>query len=221
MAPTIDDYKLALKKLADPECHTCHVPLPYDELVYYPHSDGWPVKWLEKQWLYVVCPGCGYEWAIWKLFRDGIAKGNYQRFMMWVNTTHQQQPQWLILPTKTNGFLDMEQKREIHHRLEWDDMMGMAVFDFEEYLVYDTIINESGDINQEILSGEPDKWKQALVTDRGTGKVSMGSNGNTMFTWHGVFEPDNRPCNCGVPYLIQGIVWWCPDCKNNFIVEDT
>jgi len=35
---------------------------------YYPHSGGWPVAGLSKnQWLYVTCPDCDYQWALWKL----------------------------------------------------------------------------------------------------------------------------------------------------------
>jgi hypothetical protein len=31
-------------------------------------------------------------------------------------------------------------------------------------------------------------------------------------------EPE-PPCDCGVPYLKQGIIWWCEGCKNNFVME--
>jgi len=36
----------------------------------YRHADGWPITWGEqtlKFWLYVTCPKCKYEWALWKL----------------------------------------------------------------------------------------------------------------------------------------------------------
>jgi hypothetical protein len=28
-----------------------------------------------------------------------------------------------------------------------------------------------------------------------------------------------NPCQCGVEYLKQGIVWWCEGCKTNYVVE--
>lgn len=31
--------------------------------------------------------------------------------------------------------------------------------------------------------------------------------------------PTPDPCQCGVEYLKQGIIWWCSVCKNNFVVE--
>ena len=34
----------------------------------YPHSGGWNVEGIEgKQWLYVRCHKCKYDWALWKL----------------------------------------------------------------------------------------------------------------------------------------------------------
>lgn len=34
----------------------------------YPHSGGWRVEGYKKRlWLYVTCPNCKYQWAIWKL----------------------------------------------------------------------------------------------------------------------------------------------------------
>jgi len=27
------------------------------------------------------------------------------------------------------------------------------------------------------------------------------------------------PCKCGKPYMKQGKIWWCPGCKENFVVD--
>jgi hypothetical protein len=29
----------------------------------------------------------------------------------------------------------------------------------------------------------------------------------------------DRPCLCGEQYVKQGKIWWCPGCKENFVVE--
>jgi len=35
---------------------------------HYDHSGGWKVDgFLKRQWLYVTCPKCEYQWALWKL----------------------------------------------------------------------------------------------------------------------------------------------------------
>jgi hypothetical protein len=32
--------------------------------------------------------------------------------------------------------------------------------------------------------------------------------------------PESRPpCDCGVGYIKQGIIWWCSSCKTNFVIE--
>lgn len=39
---------------------------------HYCHEGGWKVKGFnEKQWLYIHCNECGYDWALWKL---GVAR---------------------------------------------------------------------------------------------------------------------------------------------------
>lgn len=41
------------------------------KIEHYDHSGGWIVEgFSERQWLYVVCPSCEYQNALWKL---GIA----------------------------------------------------------------------------------------------------------------------------------------------------
>lgn len=44
------------------------VPLESEPLERYDHSGGYDVDGFEeKQWLYVVCPKCDYQWSLWKL----------------------------------------------------------------------------------------------------------------------------------------------------------
>lgn len=44
------------------------VDLSMEPILYYPHSGGWPVPGLAgTYWLYITCPKCGYQWALWKL----------------------------------------------------------------------------------------------------------------------------------------------------------
>jgi hypothetical protein len=47
----------------------CGYDLSKEPIVYYvPHSDGWTVEGeTQKVWLYVKCPKCGYDMAIWKM----------------------------------------------------------------------------------------------------------------------------------------------------------
>lgn len=49
-------------------CKTCGDRLDGYPIQRYPHDAGWTVKGLEeKQWLYIVCPRCGYQNSLWKL----------------------------------------------------------------------------------------------------------------------------------------------------------
>ncbi len=48
--------------------HKEKVLLDTQPLEYYDHDGGYPVKgFKEKQWLYVTCPKCGYQWSLKKL----------------------------------------------------------------------------------------------------------------------------------------------------------
>lgn len=50
-----------------PYCRVCRIPLP-KEIGYYPHSDGWThPAFKEKQWFYVQCKECGFQFSLWKL----------------------------------------------------------------------------------------------------------------------------------------------------------
>jgi len=54
--------------------HKKNIPLDKQPIKGYPHDGGWKVPGVAGDpdesglyWLYITCPGCGYEWAIWKL----------------------------------------------------------------------------------------------------------------------------------------------------------
>ncbi len=63
---TLQDYR----KLVIPEvenCRWCSHPLP-PEIQHFDHLHGWNVDgYIRQQWLYIVCVGCDYQWALWKL----------------------------------------------------------------------------------------------------------------------------------------------------------
>ena len=49
---------------------TCGAPIPnqVEDLHAYLHSGGWTIDGLEgRWWLYMECPECNYQWALWKL----------------------------------------------------------------------------------------------------------------------------------------------------------
>ena len=50
-------------------CDKCHTRLNPDDVRYYPHEDGIHVPGCgdAKQWVYVTCVKCGYEWSSTKL----------------------------------------------------------------------------------------------------------------------------------------------------------
>jgi len=61
----LEDYQ---KLLEGKRCRWCGCDLSDQEVKHYPHKAGWEVEGFEeKQWLYVVCPCCNYQWALWKL----------------------------------------------------------------------------------------------------------------------------------------------------------
>lgn len=65
----IGDYE---KLLEGKTCrwHEKPVTLP-TEIKTYDHEDGYTVEGFKrKQWLYVTCSDCGYDWSIWKLGID-------------------------------------------------------------------------------------------------------------------------------------------------------
>lgn len=63
--PTLEDYRSQIKR---DKCDCGHEGLKSLHIEHYPHGAGWPVQGFpELQWLYVTCPKCKYEWALWKL----------------------------------------------------------------------------------------------------------------------------------------------------------
>lgn len=70
-ALTPDQAEPFIKEMKDNgflECAYCGTDLTGLPLYAYPHGAGWTVKDLDaKQWLYIHCPKCGYDWAVWKL----------------------------------------------------------------------------------------------------------------------------------------------------------
>lgn len=63
--PTLEDYK---KMIKNKECKWCGESLETEPVEMYTHDDGWTVDGEHfKKWLYIECPECGYEWALWKL----------------------------------------------------------------------------------------------------------------------------------------------------------
>lgn len=55
------------------KCGFCGTVLNHNNINYYDHGDGWKVEGFKnKQWLYVPCHGCGYDWALQKL---GVQRG--------------------------------------------------------------------------------------------------------------------------------------------------
>lgn len=66
IGPSLDYYRFQIKQT---ECKFCgYRELDQLPIEFYEHDGGW---WLtdftKKQWLYITCPKCGYEWALWKL----------------------------------------------------------------------------------------------------------------------------------------------------------
>lgn len=59
-----------------PKCRWCGKEL-CGPVIGYPHDGGWLVPGLASReangrwWLFLVCAGCNYEWALWKL---GVAR---------------------------------------------------------------------------------------------------------------------------------------------------
>ena len=47
-------------------CRWCDIDISQEPVKGYPHTEGWLVG-PQKLWLYVTCPKCDYDWALWKL----------------------------------------------------------------------------------------------------------------------------------------------------------
>ncbi len=66
----LEDYK---NLITIPLCQWCNsknetIVLTNEPIEHYDHSGGWTVDGLKgKQWLYITCPKCEYQWALSKL----------------------------------------------------------------------------------------------------------------------------------------------------------
>jgi len=72
--PTLEAYRILIDKDATCTCHhwkrgvDSPQQLAYLPIQKYDHDGGWNVLgYKNRQWLYVTCPKCGYEWSLWKL----------------------------------------------------------------------------------------------------------------------------------------------------------
>ena len=58
------------------ECRICgYKGLKDLPIVGYPnHPGGWDINDSSYWWLFIQCPGCNYQWSLWKL---GVARERY------------------------------------------------------------------------------------------------------------------------------------------------
>jgi hypothetical protein len=62
-APTLNEWR----ERVEVQFHCTSTPLPVD-IEHYDHEWGWPVDgYKDLQWLYLTCPYCGDQVALWKL----------------------------------------------------------------------------------------------------------------------------------------------------------
>jgi len=67
---TLEEYKKMIERFT---CQWCGIDLSDQPIDCYPHEGGWNVNGFEeKQWLSIQCPGCGYDWSLWKLGVDRL-----------------------------------------------------------------------------------------------------------------------------------------------------
>lgn len=67
MPKTLEEYANEIKTTA---CKWCGNTLPTgpENIQNYNHDDGWEVVGFHhRQWLYIECSICKYQWALWKL----------------------------------------------------------------------------------------------------------------------------------------------------------
>jgi len=75
---TIPEYRLQIRT---DKCRWCAEGLIRLEIQSYDHANGWPTDgFKKKQWLYIECPGCEYQWSLWKL---GVAKPKERTVPEW------------------------------------------------------------------------------------------------------------------------------------------
>lgn len=65
MRPELGEYQ---DKIRYAGCAFCGTKLGNETIQYYAHQGGWLLKGEGTPvWLYVRCPGCKYDWSLWKL----------------------------------------------------------------------------------------------------------------------------------------------------------
>lgn len=65
MIPPLTYYEAQIE---DKQCKRCKIPLGGLPIQHYDHEGGYDVfTYYQKQWLYVVCPLCDYQWSLTKL----------------------------------------------------------------------------------------------------------------------------------------------------------
>lgn len=63
--PTLEEYGKIVQETC---CRWCGEKLDTSAVEGYPHDGGWTVDgFKDKQWLYIHCTKCNYDWALWKL----------------------------------------------------------------------------------------------------------------------------------------------------------
>lgn len=54
--------------ILESKCRWCNMDMSRAKIRYYNHPGGYLVdEMIEKQWLYIECPNCQYEWSFKKL----------------------------------------------------------------------------------------------------------------------------------------------------------
>lgn len=61
-------------------CNCIHGSIiPGSSLKFYPHDSGIYIEGSQgRQWVYFSCPGCGYDWALWKLANRSKRQASYR-----------------------------------------------------------------------------------------------------------------------------------------------
>jgi len=66
--PTLHDY---INQITIWDCPNCGTDLGQDmgmRIHHHKYESGWELHgWHEKQWIYLSCPGCRINFALWKL----------------------------------------------------------------------------------------------------------------------------------------------------------